>query len=220
MLVSDLLPRNTFLGTSLILHQAGCFLFGIRPPKQLEDQIILEITGIGGRLEPFDLSLSRGVQREACEEISASVELIPCPRTLVVRGFHEIEEITLEGPERPAALVFRRHRTPPHQPWHANYLDTGCIAVFLGDLTGAPQPSPEIPHLIWLKPEQILLTAQQDVSLGDLLQTGADLLSLDDQRPDPRLPTRLTDSQEALALALGEEVCSFYESLIFLSRST
>lgn len=214
MLVTDLLPNGIFLGASLILHQAGGFLFGIRPPKHYAGETILEITGIGGRIESFDRSLSDGVLREACEEIAAEVELIPCARTLVVRGMDDIEGITLEGSERPAALVFRRHRTPPHKPWHPDYPDGGCIAVFLGDLTSDPQPSEEIPHLIWLKAEQILLTAQQDVTLGQLLEAGAELRSLANQSPEPSLLTRLTDSQEALALALGDGVCAFYESLI------
>lgn len=218
MVLADLLPSNSFLGTSLILHQAGCFLFGIRPPKLFADQTILEITGIGGRVETFDHTLSEGVQREACEEIAAPVSLLPCPNTLVVRGLHDIQEISLEGPERPAALVFRRHRTPPHQPWHRDYSDSGCIAVFLGSLAGEPIPSEEIPHLIWLKPEQILLTARQDVTLGDLLAGGAGLYSLSDHNLGLDLPTRLTDSQEALALALGDTACAFYQSLSTVQR--
>lgn len=217
MLVSDLLPNGEFLGTSLIIHQTAGFLFGVRPPKPVAGGAVLEITGIGGRIEPFDRSLSDGVQREACEEIASDVTLIPCPRTLVVRGLNDIQEIYLEGAERPAALVFRRHRTPPHQPWHPDHQGGGCIAVFLGGLSGEPQPSAEIPHLIWLKAEQILLAAQKDVSLSELLQTGASLRSLAGQPPDLNLPTRLTDSQEAMALALGDGVCAFYNSLIPIS---
>jgi hypothetical protein len=214
MVIDDLLPRNSFLGVSLILPQDGRFLFGIRPPKHFAGVPVLEITGIGGKVEAFDASLTDGAQREAREEISTDIQIIPCTRILVVRGYHDAKEMTLSGDELPAALVFRQHHTPPHQPWIDPDIETGCIAVFLARLEGQPSPSREIPYLIWLKPEQILAAAQSDVSLGQLLDTGAELKYHPEEQPALSTSTRLTDSQEALALALGIRTLDFYQALV------
>lgn len=213
MVVADLLPTQTFIGVSLVIPQEGSFLFGIRPPKWIANQEILEITGIGGRLEKEDDSLTACAQREAYEEIAAPIRIIPAPRTLVVRGSHLIEEFTLQGPERPLALVFRGYRTPPHQPWHPQKLDSGCIVVFLAEVLDNPLPSEEIPYLAWLTARQIWQTARQDLSLRELIDDGARLLSNTANQPHRETTTRLTDSQEALALALGDQTIQFYQSL-------
>lgn len=213
MVVADLLPPNIFLGVSLIIPQDGRFLFGIRPPKFINNQEILEITGIGGRLELSDHSLTDCAQREASEEIAAQIKILPMPRTLVVRGDHSIEEVELQGDERPAAIVFRGHRTPPHSPWDADRVDSGCIAVFLAELAGRPLPSPEIPCLIWLSPELILQTARFDLSLAKLFSAGARMSCILEATLPSSTLVRLTDSQEALSLALGEKTIPFYRSL-------
>lgn len=214
MIIQDILPAGIFLGTSLILRNEGRFLFGVRPPKQIAGQTVLEITGIGGRLEPFDPNLSAGVMREACEEISSRINLLPCSRTVVVRGPSDIQEVRLEDKEQPAAIVFRAHRTPPHNPWHPDHQDTGCIIVFLAELLGLPTPSPEIPFLIWLSPQQIISAAKTDLPIGSYTSNGAKILVGPIQMPAPITITRLTDSQEALALALGKKAAIFYQSLL------
>lgn len=214
MVVKDFLPVNSFLGTSLIIRHAGRFLFGIRPPKLIQGLPVLEITGIGGKMEAFDASLTAGVQREAREEISAGVRIIPCAQTLIVRGWQDIEEISLTGEELPAALVFRHHHTPPRQPWRPGKQNDGCIVVFLAELVEAPKPSAEIPYLIWLDPLQILAAAQIDLSLGKLLNDGAELLAGPSLPPQPSTTIRLTDSQEALVLALGLRAVDFYQAFL------
>ena len=216
MLVSDLLAPKAFLGVGLILRQPGGFLFGIRPPKQHSSQIILEITGIGGKMEAGDASLAHCARREAYEEISAAIRILPCPHALVVRSLDQVQEVTFEGIDRPAALVFRGHRTPPHQPFISVQPDDGCVVVFLAELIDSPTPSPEIPYLIQLSPSQIFSAAQADLPISDLLKGGGLLLPGPFPPPDPAALARLTDSQEALALALGRRAESFYLSLFVL----
>lgn len=213
MVVYDLIQPGTFVGVGLILRQAGRFMFGIRPPKIISGETILEITGIGGKLEANDPGLIAGVQREAIEEISAGVKIIPCPRTLVVRGQQDIEQIELSGDERPAALVFRHHRTPPHHPWHPDHADSGLIAVFLAELLDQPQPSAEIPYMIWLSARQILATASGDIPLDRLVDEGAELITGAFDLPPLTTLARLTDSQEALSLALDAGMLDFYAAL-------
>jgi 8-oxo-dGTP pyrophosphatase MutT (NUDIX family) len=213
--LSELVPHDIFVGTSLILRQDNRLLYGIRPPREEGKRPVLELTGIGGGLEEGE-SLTTGVMREAQEEIGCDVRLLPCRETIVVRGPHLLERASLHGEERPAAVVFRAYRTPPHQPWHPDNQGDACLIVFLGQLLGRPTPvaQAELPALLWLKPAHVVATARQDVPLQDLIDTGAQL----DEGPIGHLPrtgcVRLTDSQEALVIALGDSALPFYETLL------
>ena len=212
--LSALVPPGIFVGTSLILRQGGRFLYGIRPSRLEGQRCILELTGIGGGLEPKDPSLSAGVLREAQEEMGCSVRLLPCSETLVVRGPACVERVRLQGEEQPTAVVFRRYRTPPHQPWHEENRGEACLVVFLAELDGQPWPTMELPTLAWLRPAYVVQTAQQDVSLRELLDAGVGFV----EREPGCLPAtawvRLTDSQEALVLALGNQALSYYRQLV------
>ncbi len=211
--VSDLVPDGIFVGTSMILHGGGRFLYGVRPPRAEGMRQVFELTGIGGGMEDEDESLMAGVLRETQEEIGCDVRLLHCEETVLVHSQDCIERVMLEGEERPAAVVFRRYRTPPHQPWHEDNQGRACLVVFAGELDGYPQPLMELSALIWLKPTQIVETARRDVTLSDLLNSGAELVKGERELMPETGWVRLTDSQEALVLALGESALPFYESL-------
>ena len=218
--LSELIPPDAFVGAGVILRHRGRFLFGIRPLRWDGERATAEITAIGGRIEASDASLSDGVEREACEEIGCDVRLEPCERTLLSRGPGELEYAAIGGAEQPAAIVFRYYKAPAHQPWnaprlgHPNYRPPSCIVLFLGELgDGEPQPSEELPALIWLTSEQILQTARQDIPFAELLAEGTPVLRLYAAYPAGDHWARLTDSQEALALSLGEAALDFFHGL-------
>jgi 8-oxo-dGTP pyrophosphatase MutT (NUDIX family) len=211
--LSHLVPEGTFVGTSLVLHRGGRFLYGVRPARAEGRRRVAELTGIGGALEQEDGSLTDGVLREAAEETGCSVRLLPCGETVVVRGQDRVENVALQGEERPAAVVFRRYRTPPHQPWHEDNQGEACLVVFLGELNGHPGPVMELPALMWLTPVQVIQTARQDVPVGMLLDSGAELIENESGVLPGTTWVRLTDSQEALVLALGDDALSFYEAV-------
>lgn len=218
--LADLLPEDTFVGTSLILrepvplHRGGRLLYGVRPARPEGSRLILELTGIGGAMEAEDSSLTAGALREAREEMGCGVQLLSCEETIVVRGPNRVERVALHGEERPAALVFRHHRTPPHHPWHRNHQGEACVVVFLAELSGEPHPAMELAALLWLKPEQVGEVAGRDIAMRALMDGGAELV----ERAEAPLPKaawmRLTDSQEALAIALGEEALAFYKAML------
>jgi 8-oxo-dGTP pyrophosphatase MutT (NUDIX family) len=210
--ISTLAPE-IFIGTSLILRQADRFLFGIRPAKKIDSQYFLELTGIGGALEPSDPTLTSGVLREAQEEIGIPVRVQQRSETLVVHGPQQFERMCFNGSERPAAIIFRGFRTPPHQPWHADNLGKSCLVIFQAELEGKPWPAMELPYLVWLQPEQILALSEGDIPIGELQHLGAELITGPLGLPDIDWLARMTDSQEALALALGEKTIEFYSSI-------
>jgi len=211
--LADIVPEGLFIGTSLILRRGDRFLYGVRSPGAKGARQIIELTGIGGALEDEDDSLTSGALREAWEETGCRVRVLPARDTIVVRGEHDIERVLLTGDERPAAVVFRRYRTPPHQPWHEDHQGETCLVVFWGEIDGQPWPAMELPALIWLKPGQVVETARQDVPLSRLLDSGAELIESAPGLVARTAWARLTDSQEALVLALGEKAPLFYEAM-------
>lgn len=210
--LSDFLHPGLFRGASLILPMSGKFLFGLRAPKLKDNQVILELTGIGGGMESADKSLSDTAQREAAEEIGCHVALEISPSTLVVYNQKKMERVEIVGKEKPAAIIYRNYRTPPHQPWHSEHSGLTCLLIFIGKIIGQPKPSGELPWLIWINSRQILQTASYDIPLEQLLRDGARLISAKVKPPAKNTMVRLTDSQEALAMALREDTIPFYEN--------
>ena len=208
--LSAIVPPDIFVGTSLILRQGVRFLYGIRPTKIEGEDPILELTGIGGGLEEYDQTYSAGVLRESLEEIGSPVQLLTSEETVVVRGPDRISWVEIAGPERPLALVFRNYRTPAHSPWDEDNQGSSCLLVFMAELKEQPEPREELPNLIWLSAEQVLETARRDVYLSFLLMGGAQLVEGRFGPPPLDGLARLTDSQEALALALGDQLVDLY----------
>lgn len=207
-----------FVGTSLILRQRSRLLYGLRPPRLEGSRTVMELTGIGGGVEDEDDTPAAGALREAQEEIGCPVRLLACPKTVVVRGPDQVERVALQGEARPAAVVFRRYRTPPHQPWHAENQGEACLVVFLANLEGQPRPAMELPALLWLRPDHLPEVARRDVRLQTLVAFGAELVTGEAELPLAAAWTRLTDSQEALVLALREGAVPFYEALLATAR--
>jgi CHAD domain-containing protein/8-oxo-dGTP pyrophosphatase MutT (NUDIX family) len=212
MSLDEIIPPGIFIGTSMILRRAERFLYGIRPVRQKEGQQILELTGIGGGIEDEDKTLTDGALREALEEIGCRVNLLSCSTTIIVRGEDDIERVTVSNDEKPVAIVFRNHRTPPHQPWHQENQGESCLVVFMAEIDGRPSPSKELPNLIWLKPNQILETGHGDVTLNKLLIDGAEVMGESLELPSDHYIVRLTDSQEAIVLALGDRALPFFQT--------
>jgi 8-oxo-dGTP pyrophosphatase MutT (NUDIX family) len=208
--VMRLIPEGCFIGTSLILPDQERFLFGVRRPKWFRNKAILEITGIGGGMEDRDASVLEGVQREAMEEIGAKVRLVPSEETLVVQSREKHTWVRPVGEVKPAAAVFRGYRTPAHRPWHPSQQGEAALLVFRASLIEPPTPAGELPALIWLSGQQILDTALQDVPLSALISGGALTSAREPEALPGEATLRMTDSQEAIAIALGQATLGFY----------
>jgi len=216
--LEELLPADMFIGTSIVLREgksaeSNRFLYGIRPAREEGKNLILELTGIGGGLEAEDSSPGAGAIREAREEIACAVTLIPSSITLLINGYNDISLMQVAGPERPLAIIYRHYKSPPHSPWHPYNKGLACLVLFLGKVRGRPRPDTELPHLIWLPSTLVLETARRDVPLGELLMAGAALVPGRSGAPPLDSLARMTDAQEALALALGHETPLFYDDL-------
>lgn len=158
--------------------------------------------------------MTAGVLREAQEEMGCGVRLVASDEAVIVRGVDDVEWVHFDDEQEcPVAVVFRRYRTPPHKPWHEDNQGEACLVVFLAELDGQPYPAMELPAFIWLAPAHIVQTGCRDVPLSSLLSAGARLLENHAMSLADDLLVRLTDSQEALVLALGDHAVSFYNAL-------
>jgi hypothetical protein len=212
--VYALISPDEFVGAGALLPRNGRFLLGIRPPKPACSRWILEVTAIGGALEASDGALSAGTLRECQEEIRCALRFAPCSETLVIYDETNTEWVRILGPERPAAVVFRHYRTPPRHPWHSDHQGRSCLVLFRARLDGQPRPTAELPALIWLDPGQILSAAHADRPLQALLDQGAPFVEMHPGLLPRSGLVRLTDSQEALVIALGADSIRFYQELI------
>lgn len=209
--IASLSALGTFIGVSLLIPGRAGFLFGGRPLRTSPAGPVVELTGIGGGVESNDPSLTAAAQREAAEEINCVVRLLPSPNTLLVRGPGRVASIRLTGSENPLAIVFRGYRTPAHEPWHPEHQGDTCLVVFLAELLSCPRPSSEIPLLTWLDPETLCATARADLPFSKL--PGELTLLAPAFCPPADALVRLTESQEALILALEDSALPFYQSI-------
>ena len=211
--LSPIVALAVFLGAGVLLAGSGRLLCGIRPLRPEGDHQIAQVTAIGGGVQAGDPSFMAGALRESLEEMSCPVTFQACAETLIVSGPGQVRWQRLADPIGPAAVVFRHWHTPPRQPWHVPHDGWQCLVLYRADLAGTPQPSPEIPGLIWLWPAQLVALAHHDVSLQALLAEGAKLRDAPARPLDRAALARLTDSQEALVLGLGSAALAFYEQL-------
>jgi hypothetical protein len=93
------------------------------------------------------------------------------------------------------------------------------VAVFAGALERLPVVAArhEHPIFMWVYPEQMIALADSDEPLEFLLADGAEILGTFDG--DPRLAiVRLTDSIQALLVALGSRAYAFLGEIARLTR--
>ena len=199
----EIVPRGDLLGASLILPTPLGYLFGGKPPRLEAGGLVIRVTGIGGRVEPGE-AFAECAAREALEEIGCGVEILPCRRTLLVRGPNgsSLEKVETA----PYAVVRRRAGAPPGEPWGGDpSLPWLTVVVYLARLRGEPRPVEErLPFLFYLGARGLEALSRGDVPLADLLLAGARVDPLAGVDPPAGSVARLTDSPEALLMAIYE----------------
>lgn len=219
-IASTLQGTLTGRGASLLVVEEGRFLLAARPPIVTADYTLINLTGVGGWVEP-DEGFADAAMRETAEEAGVNVELLDLHDTLIVHGPDAIEDVCIYGEVGPAAIVYCRMGTPPFEPWSDDYDSIVPVTVYAGSLAGAPvvvAPT-EHPFFVWLYPEQLMTLADGELPLAFLLSDGAKLIG--DFRPDnDRVIVRLGDSIPALLSALGPTAFAFLGRIARLSQPT
>jgi 8-oxo-dGTP pyrophosphatase MutT (NUDIX family) len=216
--LSELAQPGTPRASSQLIAQDGRFLLGCRPPLSERGRILLRLTGIGGWAEGAE-TFSATAHREAQEETGSDVRLFERRRTTVVRSPDDIAATEFGGEQAPVALVYRRFGTAPFDPWSEQHSMVAPVAVFAGALERLPVVAArhEHPFFMWVYPEQMIALADSDEPLEFLLADGAEILGTFEG--DPRLAiVRLTDSIQALLVALGSRAYAFLGEIARLTR--
>lgn len=205
-------------GASLLVVEDGRFLLAARPPIVTPSGTLVNLTAVGGWLEPGE-SFPGAVMRETAEETGVSVRLIDLHDTLIVHGPEAIEDVCIVGEVGPAAIVYCRMGTPPFDPWSDEYDAVVPVTVYAGALSGSPSvvAPDEHPFFIWLYPEQLITLADGELPLGFLLSDGARMVGEVDF-PEKRVVVRLGDSIPALVSALGPTAFSFLGRIARLTQ--
>ncbi|CAN5618130.1 hypothetical protein BH23CHL2_BH23CHL2_24870 [soil metagenome] len=205
-------------GASLLVVEEGRFLLAARPPIITPSRTLINLTGVGGWLEPGE-SFSAAAMRETVEETGVSVNLINLHDTLIVHGPDVIEDVCIVGEVGPAAIVYCRLGTPPFDPWSDEFESIVPVTVYAGALVGRPSivAPDEHPFFLWLYPEQLIALADGELPLAFLLSDGAKLDG-DFDADNERVLVRLSDSIPALLAALGPTAFGFLGRIARLTQ--
>lgn len=205
-------------GASLLVVEDGRFLLAARPPIVTPSRILVNLTGVGGWLEPGE-SFSAAAMRETVEETGVNVSLIDLHDTLIVHSPDIIEDVCIVGELGPAAIVYCRLGTPPFDPWSDEYDSVVPVTVYAGALSGHPSivAPDEHPFFLWLYPEQLIALADGELPLDFLLSDGAKIEGNFDA-DNTRVLVRLSDSIPALLAALGPTAFGFLGRIARLTQ--
>jgi 8-oxo-dGTP pyrophosphatase MutT (NUDIX family) len=201
-----------------LVVEDGRFLMAARPPIITPSRTLINLTGVGGWLEPGE-SFSGAVMRETTEETGVSIRLLDLHDTLIVHGPDTIEDVCIVGEVGPAAIVYCRMGTPPFDPWSEQYEAVVPVTVYVGALSDIPAvvAPDEHPFFLWLYPEQLIALADGELPLAFLLSDGAKLVG-DFAAETERVVVRLGDSIPALVSALGPTAYGFLGRIARLSQ--
>jgi len=205
-------------GASLLVVEYGRFLMAARPPIVTPSRTLINLTGVGGWLEPGE-TFSGAAMRETTEETGVAVRLLNLHDTLIIHSPESIEDVCIVGELGPAAIVYCRMGTPPFEPWSDEYDAVVPVTVYAGALVGNPTvvAPDEHPFFLWLYPEQLIALADGELPLAFLLSDGAKLVGAFDPG-DERVVVRLGDSIPALVSALGPMAFGFLGRIARLSQ--
>ncbi len=159
--------KLTGRGSSLLVVDDGRFLMAARPPIITPSRTLINLTGVGGWLEPGE-SFSGAAMRETTEETGVSVRLLDLHDTLIIHDPNTIEDVCIVGEVGPAAIVYCRMGTPPFDPWSEDYDAVVPVTVYAGVLSDRPAvvAPDEHPFFLWLYPEQLIALADSELPLA------------------------------------------------------
>jgi 8-oxo-dGTP pyrophosphatase MutT (NUDIX family) len=147
-------------GAGLLLFHEGLTVFGLKRTVVENDTVSLELTGIGGKVEPGE-SFEECAVRECIEETGVSSEIV-----LSAKAWVMTEGMTPEaGLSADGSLITVHKRTPGYP------LDLE-IRVFAARLGTPPKPIEKMRHLFFMPLRLLKEIALGQMTVGDLLKKG------------------------------------------------
>jgi hypothetical protein len=152
--------------------------------KMTDGRSTLPLWGIGGMCAMGE-SWQDAAARQGEAETGCAVKLFSSRETYYLNIKSDIYAVEVDDVPAPALLYAAAYRHPDN-PY--GDLQTVYGVEFFAHLQGTPRPGAEVAALIALAQPLLVATAQQPLTLDNLLQSGAELFPNPEQPPlDPTL---------------------------------
>jgi 8-oxo-dGTP pyrophosphatase MutT (NUDIX family) len=138
-------------GIGLIILDKGKFIFALSKPKywiKEKDRTLISYGCVGGRIEEGE-TIQEAATREAYEEISTKVEIISSKNSYLIDLDLKVHEINLNLGIKPLVIYFVKYPGKPGNPNEKDQCFIGKIYVLFAKLGGRPNPSSEVPAILW-----------------------------------------------------------------------
>jgi len=140
-------------GSSVILRYGDRFVFELQKPYKWS----IDETG----------RVWIGLRREAREEIGVEIDILPAPGMLVVNTDNSVVDATDPEQYKEVAIQWYGDR-----PDYANSL----ILSYLGTTRTRPVPN-DLPGILLAQPKDLLRALHESLTLGELRQSGIEMIS-------------------------------------------
>lgn len=172
--IHDFAPNDSEAGVGLALEDdSGRFLFFLAGTRHQCPSGEIFYAGIGGHREEGE-SWVDCAQREALEEIGASVELLSSTSTWHISKDGEVQQVSIEDHPTPLALYEMIHQ--PNAPRAGELYRIVIYRARLLD-TSKQLQSEEVQGVIALTKAQIAQSIHRKPTLSELLAEGAEIIT-------------------------------------------
>ena len=174
--ISDIITPATPAGTALFIQWKGFHVFGIPKRDLIEYSDHIRFYGVGGKRKNPNESWEECALREGNEETSDAVDqIISSHSTYFFRSNGTIEQIkVVNEPKTPRLILEKRN----HSGYGSmkKFDDHYYLVAFDAVISKKPEASGEIAALIYLNDFHLsLIKRRSDISLGELLENGANI---------------------------------------------
>ena len=157
-------------GSSVILRYGDRFVFELQKPYKWSidetGRVWIGLGCIGGSIEIGEGPL-QALRREARGEIGVEIDILPAPGMLVVNTDNSVVDATDPEQYKEVAIQWYGDR-----PDYANSL----ILSYLGTTRTRPVPN-DLPGILLAQPKDLLRALHESLTLGELRQSGIEMIS-------------------------------------------
>lgn len=163
-------------GCAALIWKDGRLLFVINKRKYwktVKGKLFVSFAGVGGKKEEQE-NIVQTTIRECKEEIGVFPTILSSRKTFFIDLDYRVTTKKINITPKPFSIYLVRVKGKPGKPYARGWF-IAKIYVFLAKLRQRPIPLSEIPALIWLDWNMVLLSLRKNVKLNEFLKRGAEI---------------------------------------------